>query len=927
MKKLLKFLSLFILFILIVLFTAPILFKGKIIKLANEQINNNINAKGSFDNINLSFFKQFPNLNIGIKGLAIIGIDDFENDTLLYVESFDIAVNAISAIKMKTIEVKKIAIINPVINAIVLESGKANWDIAKESEDEMEELEDTTASDFNTSIALKLFEISNAQIAYSDLSSGMEATLKNFNFELSGDLSQQFSTLLINSNAEKLNFIMDGVKYMKDVALNIHVDVDANLSENIYILKENSFALNEFILKIDGSVEMPEDKDMAIDMSYATSNTDFKTLLSLVPAIYMRDFASLQTSGKIGLKGTIKGNVGENESPNVDGKLIVQNAMFSYPDLPKKAEDISIDMQYFYDGKQMDNSTVDINKFHINLGGNPIDISLNLKTPISDPFINSSIAAAIDLSTLADLIPLDSTEIKGVIDANLDFMGNLSLIEEEKYNDFKAVGKLLINNFYYNSPDVPKPLSISTADLSFSPQYLSVHNFAATIGNSDFALNGKVTQYLPYMFNDETIKATLNFNSTTLDINEFMSGEETADETEVVDTAAMTVFEVPGNIDFTLNSGITTLFYDNLTIENIKGTIFIRDSRVVMEQLKMDILEGSINLSGEYNTQDITTPLIDFSFQANNIDIPKTFIAFDILGKIAPIASKATGKTSIGMEISSFLGPDMKPILNTMVGTGNLSSQKIGIKSSSAFSAIGKQLNSDAFNEMVLKDISLDFEIRAGKLFVNPFETKIGQSNMIISGEQGFDKTMDYGINLTIPRSQLGTANASINSLAASKGLNLSSIENLNMLIKITGNMDNPSIKIDMKEVLSTTKEAIKNELKTAAKNEIDTRKEDAKIQARAEADKIMKQAEVQADKVRAEAKIVADKVRAEANYNAAKLEKEASNPIAKKAAKVAGEKLKSEGEKKATQLENEADKQAQKILDEAKNKSDQLLK
>jgi exopolysaccharide biosynthesis protein len=73
MKKLLKFLLFFILFILVVLFTAPILFKGKIIKIAHEQINNNINAKASFDDINLSFFKHFPYLTAGIKQLTIEG--------------------------------------------------------------------------------------------------------------------------------------------------------------------------------------------------------------------------------------------------------------------------------------------------------------------------------------------------------------------------------------------------------------------------------------------------------------------------------------------------------------------------------------------------------------------------------------------------------------------------------------------------------------------------------------------------------------------------------------------------------------------------------------------------------------------------------------------------------------------------------------
>ena len=57
---------------------------------------------------------------------------------------------------------------------------------------------------------------------------------------------------------------------------------------------------------------------------------------------------------------------------------------------------------------------------------------------------------------------------------------------------------------------------------------------------------------------------------------------ETSEET--TDTSAAKVFEVPDNIDFTLNSRINTVYYDNLDIKNVVGYIYIKDSRVVMEE-------------------------------------------------------------------------------------------------------------------------------------------------------------------------------------------------------------------------------------------------------------------------------------------------------------------------------------------------------
>jgi hypothetical protein len=925
MKKILKFLLYFVIFILVVLITAPILFKGKIIKVANEQIANNVNANAKFDDIKLSFFKQFPYLSASIRNLSVVGIGDFDGDTLAYMKEFNLAVNVISAMKMENIEVRKVTIIDPVINAIILKDGRANWDIAKDTTTEAET--ETSTSEVSTKVALKSFRIENGRISYDDRQGNMFTSLAGLNFDMSGDLSEDFASLLINSTAQKLNFVMDGIKYLKDVALKVNMDVDANMKDMVFKLKENSFGLNDLVLKLDGTCEIPDSADMKFDMAFATNNTDFKTLLSLVPAIYTNDYKDVKASGTLALNGTIKGALGDVVTPDVKGKLVVQNAKFSYPDLPKTAENINIDMDYFYDGTQMDNTTIDVNKFHIEMGGNPVDITLNLKTPISDPFINSQINANLDLATITDIIPLENTELRGKIISNLDIMGNMSTIEKEKYEDFKAEGKVLISDLYYKSPDVPKPFELEVADLEFSPKFVDVKSFKSKMGNSDFALSGKVTDFIPYVLKNQTIHGNFTFDANTVDLNEFMTDTEEETTTAEADTAAMEVIEVPSNIDFALNSNIKTLKYDKMVLNNMVGMIYIRDSRVVMEKLNFNTLDGSMSLSGEYSTQDVKNPTVDFDIQANSIDIPQAFATFGILGKIAPIVSKATGKVSLGMNFNSLLNKSMKPVLKSIIAGGNLASKQIGIKGSNAFSAIGEKLNSDAFKELSLSDVDLDFDIKGGRLFVKPFETKMGSTNFTISGDQGIDKTLNYGINISAPKSLFGSANSTINNLASSKGINLSQSETVNLLVNLTGNMLKPDVKIDAKESLKDAKEAVKEQLKDNAKQAIDTKKDEAKAKARAEADKIMMEANKQADAIRKEGKTAADKIRAESKLQGDNLIKQAKNPIAKKAAEVSAKKMTDEGEKKAQTVEKEANTKSQKVLDEAKKKSDQLLK
>jgi uncharacterized protein involved in outer membrane biogenesis len=113
MKKFLKITSIVILVILALLFILPFAFRGKIIKIAKEQINSSLNAKADFENLSISLFRHFPDLSLGVKNMYIEGIDDFKGDTLFSANSINVVVDIVSAIKMKDIKIKRIYVDKP----------------------------------------------------------------------------------------------------------------------------------------------------------------------------------------------------------------------------------------------------------------------------------------------------------------------------------------------------------------------------------------------------------------------------------------------------------------------------------------------------------------------------------------------------------------------------------------------------------------------------------------------------------------------------------------------------------------------------------------------------------------------------------------------------------------------------------------------
>ena len=119
MKKIFKFLGIFLLLLFIFLLAAPFLFKDKIISKIKEEANKNLHAKFNFSSLDLSLIRSFPNLSVNIENLSIINLIPFEDDTLVYAKNFGLTLDIMSVIRGTEIKIKKVSIDDPVMNFLV----------------------------------------------------------------------------------------------------------------------------------------------------------------------------------------------------------------------------------------------------------------------------------------------------------------------------------------------------------------------------------------------------------------------------------------------------------------------------------------------------------------------------------------------------------------------------------------------------------------------------------------------------------------------------------------------------------------------------------------------------------------------------------------------------------------------------------------
>lgn len=924
-----------ILLILILLFTVPVLFKDKIRTTVEQVINESVNATVKFEDYNLSFFRNFPNLAFSMKNLSVVGIDEFSADTLAGFNSFDFVFNLASLLGDSGYEVKSVIMDRAVVNGIVLKDGKANWDIVKDTTSTEEVEEETEPSTLK--IQLKKVAIKNSNIAYLDYESDMQAYLKGLNFELSGDMTMSETDLQMALNVADFTFIMEGMKYLSKAELDSKIDMLANLDNMNFTFRENHFAINDLRLNFAGSVAMPGE-DITTDVTFNTPQTSFKTLLSLVPAFYMNDYQDLKATGEFALSGFAKGIYSDADStlPDVGLSLSVANGLISYPDLPESISNINIKTNVAVDGKVMDNTTVDVPVFHFELAGSPFDMTFALKTPMSDPDFRGSMKGKVDLSALSKAVPMDSLNLSGIINMSVEMAGKLSMIEKEQYESFHATGNMNISDMLVEMAGYPG-VSINQAGFTFTPGYSTMSNTSINVGgNSDFQLAGRLENYIPYVFSDGTIKGQLSLRSSLVDVSEIMS-KMAVDTTTVEDTASLAVITIPKNIDFIFDALIKDFSYDNIKAQNVKAQLIVRDGVLSIRDAGMNILNGTIGMNADYDTRDSLKPQMKADFDMKNIGIKDAFNTFNTVQQLAPAAKGIDGRMNASLNYVSLLGSDMMPVISSINGAGKLHSDEVTLVESATFDKIKGVLQMSDKLSNTFKDVNISFKLADGRVIVAPFDVKAGSVKMNIAGDQGLDQTINYVVKTELPRTALGgSVNSLINNLtsqAASYGVAFKPSDVIKVNVKVTGTFKDPKVApffggSEGESASGGVKEVVKETVKQTVTNVVDEGKEKARAEAEAQAAKIVEEAEQRAQQVRDEAARAAEKLREEAAAQAQKLIDAAASKgaLAKIGAQKSADQINKTADTKANQLVQEADVQANKIVEEAKVKSQALV-
>ena len=807
-KKVLKITSITLLVLLAIIIAVPLFLQGKIEEIIKTKVNNSINATFDFEDADLSLLRSFPDANVKLTNLSLVNKAPFEGDTLFASSEIALSMSIKELFKSaeEPIEIKTLNIDGAKLLIKADKDGNANYDIAKESGGSTTAT--TEASGDNFTLNLNSYAISNAEIVYWDMASGMRLDILEINHSGTGDLSLEQSELKTLTDA-LLSFEMDSTQYLNRNKINLDALIGIDLTENKYTFLENKALVNQLPLVFEGFVKVNEE-NQEVDITFETPSSDFKNFLAVIPEAYAANIESVQTTGNFEVNGQFKGVVDDEHIPTFKIAINSENASFKYPDLPKSVRNVYIDTEINNETGITEDTYVDINRLSFLIDEDKFNLNANIRELLGNTKVNAHMDGRINLANISQAYPVpEDFNLKGILNADITTAFDMASLENKQYQNTRTTGKASLSGFEYASEELKNPVTINTAAVSFNPDKVSLDSFTGKTGSTDFEAKGTLTNLLGFMFNDENVEGNFTLNSNRFALNDFMM-EETADNTEPEngekETGSTTTGEerikIPSFLDCTIDAAANTVVYDNLNLKNVKGTLIIKDETATVKNLTSDLFGGTLGLSGSVSTKQ-ETATFDMNLGMNNFNIGESFAGLELLKTLTPLATAIQGKLNSDIKISGNLKEDFTPNLATISGNllAELLSPKLDAEKAPLVSALDSKLNFLDTKEINLDGLKTALTFDNGTVKVKPFTLTYKDIAIDVNGSHSFDKQMDYAATLNVPAKYLGSE---VNKLIAQ--LNDQSLGEVTVPVtaNIGGSFTNPSVSTDLTSSVKT---------------------------------------------------------------------------------------------------------------------------
>lgn len=715
----------------------------KINTLASSSIHGNIAIK----DIGINFLSTFPHLAIDLEGISITDSTySIHHHELLHAEKFLLRTNIFKLISKK-LDIANIQVEKGIFYIYEDSTGYNTLDAIKPNNSRSEKDKEESLKK-----AIHSFRLVDMSITLDK-----PYKKKRFSFDIEDldcDINNDPDSLLLHIETklviQSLAFNLDKGSFAEKKSLS--GDFDLTFNKTLRILSFNNIKLNldKDPYEFTGLFHFDSTKNYTLSIDALKGN--YSKIIALLPGTIRSRLDSIQFAKPIVAKAHITGKLMPGNKAIVRADWIVKNNNLS----TKFGKFDKASFTGFYYNQLSDtlpatgeNAIVQCNDLSTSYEG----IGLNSKkitvTNLKRPFLVCDLQAATDLQTLNNLLASNAIEFdKGSINADIVYSGpvydSATASPDITGNATIKDGELLYGPKQIRLDDVNGELLFKGADVYFN-------NVKATAQKSSIILNMSAINLIALMnSNPARAELTATLYARQLDVENFtgLIGTRKRNRNHSRNSFFRnTANKIDRLLDeCTIRSHINAdkISFKRFTATNFKTDIFLSNELWSITNTSLNHAGGSIYMNGSIHGGSTNYNPVKINAVMNNLDISKTFFAFENFGLKFLNATNIQGRLTSNISLSAAMLEKAVLLPSSLKGNLTLSIKDGALNNVKSLEELSNFLlkNRD-FSHITFSEIKNKFDFDGQLINVNRMEIQSSVLSLFVEGlyDMGGKKT------------------------------------------------------------------------------------------------------------------------------------------------------------------------------------------
>ena len=341
-------------------------------------------------------------------------------------------------------------------------------------------------------------------------------------------------------------------------------------------------------------------------------------------------------------------------------------------------------------------------------------------------------------------------------------------LHENILHRFNPQLSMYLQSATVNTSILPEEIQVADIQFSYADDNLKIQQSSVNLGNSDFHLDGHLSNIIAFLEDESLLKAELNFVSNHTDVNRLMeltSGlgvdstemeiEEAEMETLVNEEDSLQAepnpFIVPKGVDVLLHTDIKEAVVGKQLATKLSGNLYIRDGVMILEEIGFVCDAAKLQLTAMYRSPRPNHLYVGLDYHMVDIQIDELLEMVPQVDSILPMLRSFRGGAEFHIAAETYLNARYELKKSTLRGACSIQGQDLVLLDGENFSEIAKILRFNKNTENVIDTLNAEITVFRNEVDIYPIQLSIDKYKAIVAGRHNLDMSFNYHASLVSP--------------------------------------------------------------------------------------------------------------------------------------------------------------------------------